>query len=75
MSTNGDLDKQYSDFVAKLSGYVVRYAKAHHKRLNAVAQDCYLTPQTLYNLTQGRTRNPNGYTVWKILRYTQGRKL
>jgi hypothetical protein len=70
-----DLDAQYSDFVAKLSGYILRYARVHRMKLGEVAKVCYLTPQTVYNLVNGKTRNPQGYTVWKVLRYTQGRRL
>lgn len=63
-----ELDPAYERFVGDLAGFLWRYKKATGKKWDHIRRDCNLAHDTVVRLADRKTRNPQGYTIWRILR-------
>ena len=63
-----EFDPAFAHFVQDLAGFLNKYKRLRRVSWNIIAGECRLAHKTVTNLANFRTRNPQTYTVWKLLR-------
>lgn len=58
----------FANFVEDLGGFIWAMKGVRNLDWEAMAQQCNVSPSTLWKLANHTTKSPQMYTCWKILR-------
>ena len=61
-------DDEYANFVDDVGGFLWHMVAVTHKSFDTLGRDIGISAGTLYNLANRITKNPQGRTIWCILK-------
>jgi len=67
--------EEYETFIDDVGGFLWNIRMMANKGWEAIARDIGLAPMTLVNLANRKTKNPQGRTIWCVLRGLDNRQI